>query len=230
MGEAVTTAALLVPYRADGGQRDRLWRFCRRRWQQIAPDVQLIEGEDAGEGLWCRSEALNDAAAQTAAEVLIVCDADVFTTREQLDLLIHVAATTRRFTVGFHRTVKLDPTGTDMVLDGWRDGWERHVETMPEGDADAFVAVHRDLWDEVDGFDERFVGRGWQGVAFRVACETLAGPRVTLWGDLWHLWHPYGPADGDRGDVNRELLDRHYIPHQHDPDGMRRMLAERDAE
>lgn len=219
------TAALLVPRRSDGGERDTLWRFCRARWQDFAPHVEIVEGFDSGEGPFNRAAAVNNAARSTTADVLVMCDCDVFTAGvDQLDILIDVTRSTGRFTVGFHRTIKLDPTGTERVLRGWKPGWDKCVESRPEFDAGAFVAVTRSLFDEVNGFDESFTGWGWEDVALRVACETLAGPRVTLAGDIYHLHHGRSPNHDEENEANRQ---RHlaYVKAMGDPEAMRELVA-----
>jgi hypothetical protein len=50
----------------------------------------------------------------------------------------------------------------------------------------------------VEGFDEQFIGWGYEDNAFAVACETFGGPVVRLPGPLWHLHHATDP-DGKKG-------------------------------
>ena len=52
------------------------------------------------------------------------------------------------------------------------------------------VVVTRKTWDAVGGFDERFVGWGWEDVAFRCAVETVTGRELTkIASTCWHLFH-----------------------------------------
>ena len=46
MEPAAVTVTVLVPRRADGGRRDRLWEFCRKWWEAEHPGYELIEGMD----------------------------------------------------------------------------------------------------------------------------------------------------------------------------------------
>jgi hypothetical protein len=50
------------------------------------------------------------------------------------------------------------------------------------------IVVPRRVWDAVDGFDEGFVGWGWEDIAFARACE-LAGGIERVDGPAWHLNH-----------------------------------------
>ena len=48
----------LVPRREDNGHRDKLWEYCRTRWESYFPDIPIYEGHhDAGP--FNRSAAVN---------------------------------------------------------------------------------------------------------------------------------------------------------------------------
>jgi hypothetical protein len=66
------------------------------------------------------------------------------------------------------------------------------------------IIVPRAVWDRVGGYDERFVGWGYEDTAFWSAC---GGARRTP-GFLWHLWHPIAPEVNPRHQLharNRRL-------------------------
>src|SRR5690606_20504372 len=50
--------------------------------------------------------------------------------------------------------------------------------------------VSRAMWEDVGGFDERFVGWGHEDRAFVHAVEVLHGPRARVPGHMLNLWHP----------------------------------------
>src|SRR5690606_11084975 len=56
------------------------------------------------------------------------------------------------------------------------------------------VAVRRDVWDAVGGFDEQFVGWGFEDTAFRIAVETLTDKPIHVeQAACLHLWHESSP-------------------------------------
>jgi GT2 family glycosyltransferase len=63
------------------------------------------------------------------------------------------------------------------------------VET-PEPAVGGAVVVSRAAFEEVGGYDERFVGWGWEDTSFAIALEKLCGPQTRVPGPLYHLWHP----------------------------------------
>ncbi len=185
----MTDASILVPRRSDRGWRDLLWRFCRARWERQYPTIPIIEGFDAGVGPFNRAAAINDARRHATASTFVIIDADVFTHDGVLGPII-AAAQGGRFTVGFDDYRALTEDATQKVLDGWVDGWTEGVEQTLHDAVSKLVVVTAGLFDRVGGFDERFSGWGWEDVAFALACDAIAGPRVVISNDVWHLWHP----------------------------------------
>ena len=74
------------------------------------------------------------------------------------------------------------------------------------------VILHREVWEKVRGYDERFQGWGGEDRAFALALETLAGDSVRYPAPIYHLWHP-APENDRFGhpnwDYNRQLLERY---------------------
>jgi predicted glycosyltransferase involved in capsule biosynthesis len=89
------------------------------------------------------------------------------------------------------------------------------------------LAVPRALWDAVGGFDERFVGWGFEDLAFWSACTALAGGFERIPGRMIHLWHPKGVESGhDRYAANEEL-GRRYMQARSSRAETRQIIAER---
>lgn len=183
---------MLVPRRGGVPDRDRLWAFCRTWWLNDFPDWELFEGSGP-DGPFCRSHAINEAAAKAGDwDVAVIIDADVLLDPQAVRSAVDLAVATDSMTLAYHRRVLLDGPGTDKIVSGFRGNWESLGRQCPDRyDAcSSAVIVTRKLWDAVGGFDERFVGWGWEDVAFRVACETASGREMTkIASTCWHLFH-----------------------------------------
>jgi predicted glycosyltransferase involved in capsule biosynthesis len=124
-----------------------------------------------------------------------------------------------------HKTA-LSEAGTQAFY----DGVPLH-KCEAEDDADhtfsSVVIVPRDLYEEVGGYDERFVGWGWEDLAFFWACATMAGyDRVG--GAVYHLWHPQSRADTYESPHYRanEELGHRYMEAKWNQTKMRSLLTE----
>lgn len=124
----------------------------------------------------------------------------------------------------------LHERGTSHVLAGDRRSWRRWVRHRYRNTVSSCLVVPRALWDDVGGFDEGFVGWGFEDVAFWAALDTLgAEPVRRVAGPCWHLWHPLSPErDQSRPDYQRGLARRQRYLDARDagPAAMRALLDE----
>jgi hypothetical protein len=174
-----------VPWRPDGGERDRLWSFCRAWWDGAGLDIR--EGSSPP-GPFQRAAAINEAASGPW-DVAVVIDADVVAPHEQVHAAADAARRTGRVTLGFDMYVGLSPAFTPRVLAGETADWDRNAIRRSKVHESSIVAVPRPLWDLIGGFDERFVGWGQEDVAFIQSARVLGGGIDRVGGTVYHLWH-----------------------------------------
>jgi GT2 family glycosyltransferase len=231
----------LVPWRSDGEYRDKLWDFCRARLERDYPGIPIVMGESPP-GAFNRSAAINNAAAGEW-EIAVVLDADVICEWVQMAEAIATALETGHLTFAFDEYRGLTPHMTAKVLSDpipqnrwspepqWQSAevWNKGVRFRSKVHESSVVVVRRDLWDELGGFDERFVGWGQEDVAFAQAARVLDGEPIRIPGPVWHLWHE---RSADRNEhlgryrANQLLGDRYRGTS--DPEAMLELLRERD--
>lgn len=182
----------MVPRRADGGIRDRLWAYCRDVWEREHPDFPIYEGESP-DGLFNRSAAINRAASRAGGfDTAVVIDGDVLIDRAKVRAGLLLTQRFNRVVFPFRVYHSLSQSGTGRLMAGWT-GDRNTISAVAYWDSvSCVVMVPRATWEKVGGFDERFVGWGWEDSAFAYATDVGAG-RLRLEGDLWHLWHPPSP-------------------------------------
>lgn len=204
----MTSVAVLVPRRSDGGRRDELWRFCRAWWEREHPTWEIIEGHHDDGGMFNRGAAVNAAASRTDADVLVIADGDIVIAPESVVAAVKVAAETGRAVLPYRRGdgyVPLTEQMTDRVLAGFDGNW---TTGLSRGDrspdhVSSCVVVPRSLWDRVGGFDERVEGWGPDDRIFHAKCRTLGGGVERLDGQVFHLWHPFSAERGNGGRTYR---------------------------
>lgn len=231
-GRYPVRTVVLVPRRAGIPERDAIWAWCRRIWEQQG--WPIFEGHDDGPGLFNASRARN-LAAQAATEagswdVAIFADADTVPwdwkhVREaarlayQTDKFIRPAkgyfvlneAATRAFMLAGRRPMAGSRRLGDHVYGG------------------IHVVSHR-LWDRSGGYDERFVGWGGEDAAFQMACETFGGYQ-RLNGEVFHLYHPMQQRDPSTPQFKANVaLEKRYVDAFGNPEKMRALIDERSEE
>jgi hypothetical protein len=204
-GARSVKTVFLVPRRNDGGHRDALWAWCRRRWETYFPEIPIIEGHHT-DGPFNRSAAINRAAREAGDwDLGIVIDSDIFIRVSQLTQALKTAATTGKVTWAHRRWRGLHEDHTARVLGRFSRGKHRRTviftAEVDNEDMDILVertnpiswsccvVIPRPVWDDLGGFDERFVGWGMEDMAFKSLVTCLYGwERIP--GDVYHLWHP----------------------------------------
>jgi hypothetical protein len=218
---APMSVAVLVPYRPADEARVANFERTRKQWDDLGWPV--FAGDHEGEP-FCRSRAINAAAARTDADVLFVADCDILLDLPaQAGKAAALASEFGAYVVAYSVLHVLDEEGTEIMRD---DGWppERMVVESPSLIWGNAFAVPRSLFELVGGFDERFVGWGAEDVAFLVACSTLGGAKQRIYGDAYHLTHP--EPDKSRLEENNRLGGR-YRAADGDAAAVRALLAER---
>lgn len=228
----------LVPRRADGGWRDLLWEHCRAVWAERHPDLRIVEGESPT-GPFQRSAAINAAAAAAGDwDVAVVIDSDVIASPAGVERGVALADQTGALVISHDEKVTLNKAGTRLVLRGYTGSWDEpsmveRVWTQPKETSSCCTIVPRRLWDVVGGYDEGFVGWGFEDWAFRSACQTMSGhPVIRLSTRLYHLWHrPAGDANEKAPSFARNQARwRRYEAADGDPKVMAAVLADQTPE
>lgn len=184
------SAIVIVPYRPDGGHRDRLWRhLLDHYWAPLPYRVMVGSHTD---GPFNRSAAINAAAAGDW-QVAVIADSDTWVPHHQLTAAITTAARTGLLVAAFTAVVEIDRNCTVSLLRGGTSLGSFGIEKVRTGRLDtqsSMLAVPRALWDRVGGFDEHFAGWGGEDNAFWKAATLLGGEPRRIPGNAYHLWHP----------------------------------------
>lgn len=186
----------LVPRRRDNGHRDRVWVYCRARWEALFPEIPIFEGHH-DDGPFNRSAAVNRAAVAAGDwDLAIVIDSDVMLARSQAQVAIETAARTGKVTWGHRRwrgiredwAVRLVADQRDLGPEFENVDIDVLVERTNPISWSCFQVIPRSVWDDTGGFDERFVGWGYEDMAWQsLICGLYGHERIE--GDVIHLWH-----------------------------------------
>lgn len=201
---------ILVPRRADNGHRDRLWQFAQVHWENLG--FAIYEG-DHTEGPFNRSAAVNRAAELAGTwDSAIIIDSDVLVDLARVKDGMVYSDEMSRIVFPFRTYQALNAGMTEMIMDGYHGSWTKGIRATFYDNRSACEIVPRSVWESVGGFDERFIGWGWEDVGFIHYSDALNGNHLRLVGDLWHLWHHRSPENNHASPLflaNRDLAHRY---------------------
>jgi predicted glycosyltransferase involved in capsule biosynthesis len=166
------------------------WRLKAKEFIENHYVENIIYGESTGK-VFNRAAALNACvyeAFRLGADVAFLVDADTFVSPLQLTEAAELALLSDRLVIAYDDYVKLSILETKLFYD---------KKVLSEGESSRVhvsgaIAVTKKLWEDVGGFDERFIGWGCEDRSFDWCCNALRGFKHSLriTGKAYHLWHP----------------------------------------
>lgn len=222
-----TDPPILVGLRLGETYRNRNWAFAKQRWNDML-DWPIVEGHYDDPGPFSLARASNRAAALAGdwtVALYVGADFLLATPQQALDA-VGVAARTGQLTLAHNRLIQLEEDETEALIAGGplAASGEQHPDTFS-----GVLAIPRQLWDATGGFDERFVGWGWDDIAFWSSCWALGGGFQRVPGLMYHLWHPRSRADNEDSPEHavNSVLGRRYLAARMNRQATLALIAER---
>lgn len=212
--------SVVIPWRPNGQhERERNFRlteghFFPMDWPVVpadsgAPNFNRAESRNAGVD-YCMD-----------ADVVVVCDADFLPPLDAVLAACEGALADGKLHQPFTEALYLTEAETASYLA--HEGLpERSGADLTGG---CFVMTP-EAWFEAGGMDPRFEGWGGEDDAFRIAAETLLGPRVHHEGVMPHLYHPFAGKFGSAEHKANLALLRRYVDASGNPNLIRRIIKE----
>lgn len=204
------TVSLLVPFRSQDAQRQRVWEFLRDQcWRRCFPDLEIVEGSDYSSGPWVKAYAWRDALLRSSGDWVIFMDADCWVPRA-VEGAVALADDSVAWVQSQEVVWRLSEAHTAKIIEDPKlfhyVNEEDSIEDPRYSSAGVGTCLRRQ--DALDiPLDPRFVGWGWEDPAWCDALTVLLGkPWRFGWSTCYHLWHP--PAAGF--DVSRPRIGANY--------------------
>ena len=202
--------SLLVPFKADNARRAETWEWLSAYWVTELPGAELIIGT-SDHVPFCKTEAVNSAAAKATGDVVVILDADCYVSG---DVIVGAANDIRDarqegkklWFVPYRFFYRLSDANSRSLMSMDPKQPPRYFAAPPDyqlSDMASYTKVNRGHWygaliqilpreafDLVGGMDERFAGWGGEDVSFMHVVDTLYGKHKTTQNGVIHLWHP----------------------------------------
>ena len=184
---------VIIPFCPDGGRRDANYFWVTNRIRKLLPDSEILV--PIQEILpFNKSAAVNSAVKVAKNDILLICDADMVF---NIDLIENstkvvrdvpwVAPMRERWDLTWQCSTDLLNKPYDIELDGLKC-YQKHKEGRCRGGS-VFMITKENFY-KAGGFDERFIGWGYEDNAFLLMAEATIGSFVETDNIAYHLWHP----------------------------------------
>jgi glycosyltransferase involved in cell wall biosynthesis len=200
--------SILIPFSSKDPYRKATFEWLLEYWRCELPFSEIIIGESTSE-IFCKGEALNNAASKATGKVLVIMDADAFIKGEIIEYCadrIIEELDNHLWYVPYRRLYRMTKDCTERIIDSNPCLPARMTSPPPDkcieniGHTSKYghrygamcMMFPREALDTIGGFfDERFKGWGGEDVALLRALDTLYGKHKTTNNDILHLWHPF---------------------------------------
>lgn len=179
--------------------------------------------------VWSRSRALNAGFAISSGELLVSTDADMVFSPESFERIVETAR--KQPKAAFFLQCRDLPEGMDdeWVADhpgAWEE-LEQRSRLRPRWGMGGMMAISREGFFEIRGFDERFHTYGGEDLDF--AQRARRAGFKTVWVNepgvrMYHMWHPPTRAIVDQTEEGRETVERNRDIVYNDPSFVRNYL------
>lgn len=243
--------SLLIPFSSNDPYRRKSFKWLLQYWKYELPEAEIIIGKSNSK-IFCKGEALNNAAKKAKGEILVILDADAYINGGVINkcadrIIEELEYENHLWYVPYRNLYRLNKHATSHVLDS--DPKYPYRFTVPPPNCDIENKGHSNKYGHRYGamimmfprealnilgcFDERFKGWGGEDVALLRALDTLYGKHRTTNNDILHLWHPfYGENYKTRiwkgqqsANPNSELANKYNHATRH-PSRMRQLVDE----
>jgi hypothetical protein len=220
-------AVILIPWRPGNPDRERNLAYVVNHYERSGIAVTL---GDADTLAFSRTASRNKAAQDAGAwDVAAMIDADCIIPIETLELALELAYQRNQVVLPHDHYWPLSHAGTLLAMlepnvAKWDGSWceDQNHRKRPSG----VVVYPRRVWDEIEGYDERFTGWGFEDNAMLWALDAVSTGWLRVTGKLWHLWHPSARLTYNATD--KALFER-YKQARGSYSAMRALLAEREG-
>jgi glycosyltransferase involved in cell wall biosynthesis len=211
-------------------ERHRNWLACKKYWEQMFYDlkdgkeilldnIEFLEAYPKGveDFKYNKAHMAHAAVEKSKGEVLVFFDADVKIEIKTLKMAISaVCRDTYRWAAPNTHVLRLTEEETVQHLSGNLSLKYKNAPYIGQDCGGLFV-MSKDFWQEIGGFDVRFVGWGGEDSALSIlACAYSKPWRPKDTTILWHLWHPEQKSKvtgvmKSRNDSNNKLFNKYSI-------------------
>lgn len=186
--------SIIVPYKPDSDYRVKNWDWIKQRYNKLMPDAEICIGECDYEP-YNKCFAINSAVKKATRDILLIIDADIIIDIQNISIGMYLMKM-HPFVYPYNGLVKLSKNLTDVVLE--EKNYNLDNITLDKNceryktPINSICLITKELFEKSGGFDERFVGWGFEDVAFFKSASFINNGSYRMQGPpIYHLYHEY---------------------------------------
>jgi hypothetical protein len=192
----INELSIVLPYRFKDARRERIFSWILKRYNSLFPEAEIIVSDSDEDKPFSRSQARNYGVDSVGSKYMLMADADTMPFRPFIEAALTSLYKGSSWVLpyGVKGYFNLRHPYSDAVLAQSPDvfitpdkfEWIHQLESWA-----GQIVMRTESFYEVNGYDERFKGWGYEDNAFQKAMDTIVGPveRIEA-GWTAHLWHP----------------------------------------
>lgn len=184
-------------YEPDGDKiREKNFEYIYDRMCNMYPEAQIIIARDPTDcEEYCRSHSINAGVEEAEHDNILIMDSDIYFEKEPLDQAFSILPKSK-FVIPFNMCKDLIPRVSADILSGvkpsyetmWWNTWvDRDI--MVNKCAGGGQLITKKFFKKIGGYDERFVGWGYEDTAFCYKIYDKIGEYPILDYTVFHLYH-----------------------------------------
>jgi len=186
---------IVIPFRAASERRMQIMDWICNRYRILFPESNIVVSDSDKDKPFSRAQSRNHGVDMVDTEYLLLADADTIPFRPFIELGVKALQEGANWVVpyGTRGFYVLKKPFSDKLLSGPPDAfvtpdtfeWLHQTESWG-----GLILMRTESFYEVNGYDERFQGWGYEDNAFQRAMDTIIG-EFTRIESGWsaHLWH-----------------------------------------
>lgn len=193
------TTSILIPYREQSPERSRILEWNLRRLKWLLPSAEVILGDSDPDLPFSRSAAINDAFRRSSGELLVIADSDTIFDPGVLGNCMKAVDGWRlpytTYTLMNRRCSERILASSPTILLSEQiilplTVLNAHPDRPFEPPASGVLAFTREDFITTGGFNEEFIGWGYEDNAFVFNAMQRLGPPTRDQGNVYHIFHP----------------------------------------
>jgi len=182
--------SILIPYKNSNNHRKKAFEWVVERYKKLYPEYELVLQKDESKSFH-KTRTFNKAFKKSTGDIIVMADADIFFTKE---LLTKAVSKLNDWIVPYKVYIALNTRCSNLLIRESPDmdirKFKLQIKTSSMNSVGGLLVLRREVYEAVNGCDERFKGWGCEDTAFARCLKTMYGEPDRLEHNIYHIWHP----------------------------------------